>query len=154
MRITSSDIAGAEWEENPHTPGKGDLDIEFHATGTFRYFGVPKGTLELLADSMCPGKFFLQNIKGRYAWNKLPPAPDRASITEPSDEESVAPVANTTGRSYRLDTGETIDLTVNGVRYGIGQFDVATFDLLCSVNRKLDQLLSQTKPQEPTIKGK
>ena len=64
QRITSSDIASVGYDAATNT-----LDIEFHATGVYRYFAVPPQVAAELTATTCPGKYFLQNIKGKYAWD-------------------------------------------------------------------------------------
>ena len=63
--VVSSDIASIGYDEATET-----LEIEFKATGIYRYFSVPKPVFEELSTTPSPGKFFLQHIKGKYAWEK------------------------------------------------------------------------------------
>ena len=64
--VTSSDIASIGYDVISQT-----LEIEFHATGIYRYFSVPKEISDTLLTTPSPGKFFLQNIKGKFAWEKV-----------------------------------------------------------------------------------
>ena len=64
QRITSSDIASVGYDAATNT-----LDIEFHATGVYRYYSVPPSVVAELTFTTCPGKYFLQHIKGKYAWD-------------------------------------------------------------------------------------
>jgi hypothetical protein len=64
--VNSSDIAAIGYDAASET-----LEIEFRATGAYRYFSVPKNVHEELARTPSPGKFFLQHIKGKYAWEKV-----------------------------------------------------------------------------------
>jgi hypothetical protein len=64
--VVSSDIASIGYEAESET-----LEIEFKATGVYRYFSVPKTVAEEFQRTPSPGKFFLQNIKGKYAWEKM-----------------------------------------------------------------------------------
>lgn len=66
QRITSSDIASIGYDATTET-----LEIEFHATGVYRYFSVPKPVYDSLLATPSPGKYFLQHIKGKYAWEKI-----------------------------------------------------------------------------------
>jgi len=66
--VTSSDIASIGYAAASQT-----LEIEFHATGVYRYFSVPAEVFETLRSAPSPGKFFLQNIKGKFAWEKFTP---------------------------------------------------------------------------------
>lgn len=63
--VVSSDLASIGYEAATQT-----LEIEFKATGVYRYFSVPPATFAQLASTPSPGKFFLQHIKGKFAWEK------------------------------------------------------------------------------------
>jgi hypothetical protein len=63
--VVSSDISSIGYDEATQT-----LEIEFKATGIYRYFSVPKSVAAELSATPSPGKFFLQHIKGKYAWEK------------------------------------------------------------------------------------
>ena len=47
------------------------LEIEFKATGVYRYFSVPRAVHDALLATPSPGKYFLQHIKGKFAWEKV-----------------------------------------------------------------------------------
>ena len=64
--VVSSDVASIGYDEATQT-----LEIEFKATGVYRYFSVPKAVFEELKATPSPGKLFLQHIKGKYAWEKV-----------------------------------------------------------------------------------
>ncbi len=66
QRVSSSDVAAIGYDEASQT-----LEIEFHATGAYRYFSVPKSVYEEFVRTPTYGKFFHQNIKGKYAWEKV-----------------------------------------------------------------------------------
>ncbi len=66
QKVTSSDIASIGYDDS-----SGTLEIEFHATSVYRYFSVPKEIYEGILATPSPGKYFLQHIKGRYAWEKV-----------------------------------------------------------------------------------
>ena len=63
--VVSSDIASIGYDEATAT-----LEIEFKATGIYRYFSVPATVVAELRTTPSPGKYFLQHIKGKYAWEK------------------------------------------------------------------------------------
>ena len=63
--VVSSDIASVGYDGASET-----LEVEFKATGVYRYFSVPQAVAEDFQHTPSPGKFFLQNIKGKYAWEK------------------------------------------------------------------------------------
>ena len=63
--VVSSDIASFGYDVDRQT-----LEIEFHATGVYRYFSVPAEIFESLRTAPSPGKYFLKNIKGKFAWEK------------------------------------------------------------------------------------
>ena len=64
--VVSSDLASIGYDAAAQT-----LEIEFKATGIYRYFSVPKEVYDQLATTPSPGKFFLANIKGKFAWEKV-----------------------------------------------------------------------------------
>jgi hypothetical protein len=63
--VVSSDVASIGYDSATQT-----LEIEFKATGVYRYFSVPADIYESLLATPSPGKFFLANIKGKFAWEK------------------------------------------------------------------------------------
>jgi hypothetical protein len=63
--VQSSDIASVGYD-----PASQTLEIEFHATGVYRYFSVPPEIFAALLSTPSPGKYFLQHIKGKFAWEK------------------------------------------------------------------------------------
>jgi hypothetical protein len=63
--VVSSDIASIGYDEATET-----LEIEFKATGVYRYFSVPRAVAQEFQRTPSPGKFFLQHIKTKYAWEK------------------------------------------------------------------------------------
>jgi len=63
--VVSSDIASIGYDEASET-----LEIEFKATGVYRYFSIPRSVAEEFQRTPSPGKFFRQNVKGKYAWEK------------------------------------------------------------------------------------
>jgi hypothetical protein len=67
--VISSDLASVGYD-----PATQTLEIEFKATGVYRYFSVPPEVYETLRSTPSPGKYFLQNIKGKFAWEKSPSA--------------------------------------------------------------------------------
>ncbi len=64
--VISSDLASIGY--NPATQ---TLEIEFKATGIYQYFSVPPHIFESLRTTPSPGKYFLQHIKGKFAWEKV-----------------------------------------------------------------------------------
>jgi hypothetical protein len=66
QKVTSSDIASVGYDTGSQT-----LEIEFHATGLYRYFSVPPSVHAELLVTPSPGKYFLQHIKGKFAWEKV-----------------------------------------------------------------------------------
>lgn len=42
------------------------LEVRFSSGGTYRFFGVPKATVEQLLSSDSIGSFFAQNINGNF----------------------------------------------------------------------------------------
>lgn len=64
--VISSDILSIGYDAASET-----VEIEFKATGVYRYFSVPASVADELKRSPSPGKFFRQHIKGKYAWEKV-----------------------------------------------------------------------------------
>jgi uncharacterized protein len=64
--VSSSDIASIGYDAATET-----LEIEFKATGVYRYFSVPNAVAEEFTRTPSPGKFFRQHIKTKYAWAKV-----------------------------------------------------------------------------------
>lgn len=64
--VNSSDIASLGYDVVTQT-----LEVEFHATGVYRYFSVPVEIFETVRASPSAGKYFLQHIKGKFAWEKV-----------------------------------------------------------------------------------
>ncbi|MCX7915486.1 MAG: KTSC domain-containing protein [Verrucomicrobiae bacterium] len=63
--VISSDIASVGYD-----PATQVLDIEFKATGVYRYFSVPREVYEGLLQTPSPGRYFRQHVLGKYAWEK------------------------------------------------------------------------------------
>ena len=66
--VSSSDIASVGYDATTQI-----LEIEFRATGVYRYFSVPAEVFATLNSSPSPGKYFRQTIKGKFAWEKAAP---------------------------------------------------------------------------------
>ena len=64
--VISSDLASIGYD-----PATQTLEIEFKATGIYQYFSVPPDIFESLHTTPSPGKYFLQHIKGKFAWEKV-----------------------------------------------------------------------------------
>jgi hypothetical protein len=47
------------------------LDVEFTTGGKYRYFGVPTNIFEQMINSESKGKFFQENIRDRYKFERL-----------------------------------------------------------------------------------
>lgn len=47
------------------------LDIEFTTGGKYRYFGVPTNVFESMINSDSKGRFFQENIRDRYKFERL-----------------------------------------------------------------------------------
>ena len=65
QKVSSSDIAAVGYDPVSQT-----LAIDFHATGRYHYFSVPPEVYVELMQTPTHGKYFYQNIKGKYAWEK------------------------------------------------------------------------------------
>ena len=64
-KVNSSDIAEIIYDSDTQT-----LEVVFHATGPYRYFSVPPEVHAEFLATPTHGKYFHQNIKGKYAWER------------------------------------------------------------------------------------
>lgn len=64
-KVKSSNISKVRYK-------KGRLEIKFHSGGKYQYSKVPKTEYEDLLSAESKGKYFNQNIKGSYAFKKVP----------------------------------------------------------------------------------
>ena len=63
--VTSSDITSIGYEDNV-------LEIEFHSGGSvYQYFHVPEQEYNGLMNAQSHGKYFNQNIKNKYQYEKI-----------------------------------------------------------------------------------
>jgi len=63
--VTSSDIASIGYEDNV-------LEIEFHSgKSVYQYFHVPEQEHNELMNAQSHGKYFNQNIKNKYQYEKI-----------------------------------------------------------------------------------
>jgi hypothetical protein len=70
QELAAQDIAEAEYD-----PTTGTLRLTFHATGAYNYYGVTRALYDGICSAAAPAKFFLQHIKGKFAWEKVKEAP-------------------------------------------------------------------------------
>ena len=54
-----------------YDPKSGELDIEFHSGGTWRYSGVRQDAFTAFLQAPSKGKYFLANIKLAYEATRL-----------------------------------------------------------------------------------
>lgn len=64
--VSSSNISSVGYDADSQT-----LEIEFHDGGIYQYAGVPESEYEGLISSGSQGRYFHDNIKGRYPFVKL-----------------------------------------------------------------------------------
>jgi hypothetical protein len=62
--VISSNIAAIGFDN-------GTLTVEFKNGGRYEYMGVDKGVYEAMQTAESIGRYFLQNIKGSYACQKV-----------------------------------------------------------------------------------
>ena len=62
--VVSSNIAGIGFDN-------GELQVEFHNGTIYRYMGVPEDVFEGFKISDSPGRYFYQNVKGKYTAEKV-----------------------------------------------------------------------------------
>ena len=74
-KVASVDVKDEQLNGHLQTPDFFDAqrypEIEFKATGVYRYFSVPRAVHDALLATPSPGKYFLQHIKGKFAWEKV-----------------------------------------------------------------------------------
>jgi hypothetical protein len=70
--VDSSSIDSIGYEKNI-------LEVGFRNGGVYQYFDVPEETLIMLLQADSKGRFFNQNVRGRYASKRLK-APQAAPI--------------------------------------------------------------------------
>lgn len=61
--VDSSAIASIEYTQI--------LDVKFKSGTSYRYFGIPEDVYFGFRDSDSKGKFFQQNIKNRYTFERM-----------------------------------------------------------------------------------
>ena len=65
--VQSSDLASVGYDTNNMT-----LEIEFHSSGIYQYFGVPPEIHEGLLNAGSKGRFFNQHIKNAgYSYSRI-----------------------------------------------------------------------------------
>ena len=57
----SSALVNAEWDPITHT-----MKIEFKNSGIYEFYGVEEAVFDELCESESAGRYFHQNIKGKY----------------------------------------------------------------------------------------
>lgn len=62
----SSNIQAIDYNEDEQT-----LDVEFKGGAVYRYLDVPNDIPHLMLAAASAGKFFMQNIKPNYEFEKL-----------------------------------------------------------------------------------
>ena len=63
--VSSSDLKAVQYNPESQT-----LEIQFHS-GTYRYSDVPEAVHDGLMTASSHGKYFHQNIKGKYLYKKI-----------------------------------------------------------------------------------
>ena len=64
--VSSSNIASIGYDEGSQT-----LEIEFHSSGVYQYYGVPKSLYTGLMNASSHGTYFHQHIRGHYGDTKV-----------------------------------------------------------------------------------
>ena len=57
-----------EWVEES---GRGSLIVRFRKGGTYEYEGVPPDTINAMIDAPSVGRFYIDEIRGRYQERKI-----------------------------------------------------------------------------------
>lgn len=66
IAVDSSAIAAIGYDEDSCT-----LLVEFIKSGSYHYEGVSLETYEVFLGAESKGRFFQQNVKGRFAYSKI-----------------------------------------------------------------------------------
>lgn len=64
--VESSNIAAVGYDADEQV-----LEVEFRSGGVYQYHGVPENVFQQLLYASSKGRFFHQNIKGRYGWTSI-----------------------------------------------------------------------------------
>lgn len=64
--VSSSNLRSVGYESESQT-----LEIEFHDSGIYQYYGVPAQMYESLVSASSPGQFLHYNVKGVYRYAKI-----------------------------------------------------------------------------------
>lgn len=64
--VSSSNIFSVGYDSQSET-----LEVEFHKTGVYQYFGVPLHVYEGLVAAPSIGSYFNSHIKGSYAFVRV-----------------------------------------------------------------------------------
>lgn len=63
--VVSSNIAAVGYESATNT-----LEVEFTSGSVYEYLGVPQEVYDAFMTAESPGRYFAQNVKGAYSFNK------------------------------------------------------------------------------------
>lgn len=61
--VASSNLKSVGYDADSET-----LEIEFHSSGVYQYFGVPQYVYDGLMNASSKGRYFHQNIRNNYRW--------------------------------------------------------------------------------------
>ena len=64
--LDSSVIAGVRFVAETNI-----LEVDFHSGRTYRYFMVPRAVFENLIAAESAGRYFNEEIKGRFGWERV-----------------------------------------------------------------------------------
>ncbi len=63
--VESSNVAAVGYDVDEAV-----LEVTFHSGGVYRYYGVQESVFQRFLHASSKGKFFHQNIKGKYSWTQ------------------------------------------------------------------------------------
>lgn len=64
--VSSSNVKSVGYDANSST-----LEIEFHSSGIYQYFGVSEPVYRGLMDAGSVGSYLARNIKGAYHYSQI-----------------------------------------------------------------------------------
>lgn len=71
MSVAMTPVQSSNIQAVGYDPATSTIQVQFMSGSTFSYAGVPQETYDGLMASASKGKFFFNEIKGKYAGQKL-----------------------------------------------------------------------------------
>lgn len=91
-----------------YDPESQTLGVQFKAGGTYHYFGVPQGVFDAMVVTDSVGKFFGQNLRGKYPYERQPDEPGGVVFGLLQQQEPKYTISSKHGRLVNRSTGKAI----------------------------------------------